>query len=338
MTQNKDVWVFIEQHDGHIQDVSFQLLGKAQELARRLGSRVGALLLGNKMDGIPEQLNGFGAEKVFVVDNPALEKYTTLPYAKAACQVIEKHQPEILLFGATGIGRDLAPRVASSLKTGLTADCTDLQIGDYETRKAKYENILYQIRPAFGGNIIATIVNPEHRPQMATVRDGVMQALIPHTPPKLEVTTETVVFDAADKMVSVIRQEIEEKEVDLKKAQIIVAGGYGVGSGENFELVRKLAHAIGGEIAASRAAVDAGFIGKDHQVGQTGVTVRPKLYIAVGISGAVQHTAGMQDASKIIAVNSDPEAPIFKIAHYGIVGDLNDVVPKLIEQFKGRKN
>lgn len=333
MNQNKDVWVFIEQQNNQIQDVSLELLGKATELAGKLGSKVGALILGDKINGLADTVAEYGADKIYAVNAAELEKFTTLPYAKAACQVIEKYKPEIMLVGATHLGRDLAPRIASALKTGLTADCTDLQIGDYSFRQDTYENILYQIRPAFGGNIIATIVNPEHRPQMATVRDGVIPVPEPQAGRKAKVIEETVAFEPADLVVEILDQAIEEKSIDLKKSHIIVSGGYGVGSAENFALVKKLADTLGAQVGASRAAVDAGFIEKAHQVGQTGTTVRPKLYIAVGISGAVQHTAGMQDSSKIIAINSDPDAPIFKIAHYGIVGDLNEVVPKLIDLF-----
>jgi electron transfer flavoprotein alpha subunit len=334
MKENKDVWVFIEQDEHKIQDVSLELLGKARELATELNSSVAALLLGDKVTELSKSVSTYGAEKVYIVDDAELALYRTLPYAKAASMVIQKYTPEIVLFGATHIGRDLAPRVASILKTGLTADCTDLQIGDYQYRQKTYEKILYQIRPAFGGNIIATIVTPEHRPQMATVRDGVMKMLQPQNGHLAEIVEEKINFTKADLAIEILKQEVGKKKVDLKKAQIIVAGGYGVGSLNNFKLVEDLANALGGQVAASRAAVDAGFIEKDFQVGQTGTTVRPRLYVAVGISGAVQHTAGMQESSKIIAINSDPDAPIFKIAHYGIVGDLNEIIPKMIELFK----
>ena len=333
---NKDVWVFIEHQGQKIQDVSLELIGKAAELAKDLNSRPAALVLGHNVQPIIDELSRYGTEVIYVVDAPELDRYTTQPYAKAACQVIQKYNPEILLFGATYIGRDLAPRVASILNTGLTADCTDLKIDDYTFRNKRYEKILYQIRPAFGGNIIATIVNPEHRPQLATVRDGVIPLPSPNGTVSAEVIPESVVFSDTDFSVEVINQEVEKKDVDLKGAQIIVAGGYGVGSKENFQLIQKLADVLGGEVGGSRAAVDAGFVEKDRQVGQTGTTVRPKLYIAVGISGAVQHTAGMKEAAKIIAINNDPDAPIFKIANYGIIGDLNEVVPKLIEHFKNR--
>jgi len=337
MNNSKDVWVFIEQQENKIQDVSLELISKARELAQNLKSRVGALLLGNSVNDMAHAVGAYGADVVYLVDEPELACYTTLPYTKAACQIIRKYQPEIVLLGATYIGRDLAPRIASQLKTGLTADCTDLKIGDYEFRGKVYEKILYQIRPAFGGNIIATIVNPKHRPQMATVRDGVMPIGTPDNNRQPQIVAEKVVFSAEDLVIEILEQTFEAKTVNLKKAHIIVAGGYGVGSAENFQLIRKLADVLGAEIGASRAAVDAGFINKEHQVGQTGTTVRPKLYIAVGISGAVQHTAGMQDASKIIAINKDPNAPIFKIAHYGIVGDLNEVIPQLIDLFSKKE-
>lgn len=334
MNENKDVWVFIEQNEHKIQDVSLELLGKARELATKLNSSVGAILLGDKVTELSNSVSAYGADKVYIIDNFELALYRTLPYAKATSMLIQKYSPEIILFGATYVGRDLAPRVASILKTGLTADCTDLQIGDYQYRQKTYEKILYQIRPAFGGNIIATIVAPEHRPQMATVRDGVMKMPQPQNDHLAEVIEEKINFTKADLAIEILKQEVEKKKVDLKKAQIIVAGGYGVGSFENFKLIKDLANALGGQVAASRAAVDAGFIDKEFQVGQTGTTVRPRLYIAIGISGAVQHTAGMQESSKIIAINSDPNAPIFKIAHYGIIGDLNEIVPRMIELFK----
>ena len=339
MSQNnhKEVWVFIEHHQNKIQDVSLELLGKARELARDLNGRPAALLLGNKTTELVKQVKAYGADAVYLVDSPELAQYKTLPYSRAVCQMIKQHDPEIVLFGATYTGRDLAPRIASALGTGLTADCTDLKIADYTHRDKVYEKILYQIRPAFGGNIIATIVNPEHRPQMATVRDGVMPIPSPNGNGKvIDIIPGEVCFDESDLAIEILKQEFEEKSIDLKGSQIIIAGGYGVGSKENFKLIQQLAEALGAEVAGSRAAVDAGFVDKARQVGQTGTTVRPKLYIAVGISGAVQHTAGMKESSKIIAINNDPEAPIFKIAHYGIVGDLNQVIPKLIEQFKNR--
>ncbi|MBN1352639.1 electron transfer flavoprotein subunit alpha/FixB family protein [candidate division KSB1 bacterium] len=336
MKNTKEVWVFIEQEEGLIHDVSFELLGKARELAHELDVNVGAFILGQSVKHLSQRAAYYGANSVYLVDDSALANYRTLPYSKAACHLIKKYAPQIVLFGATAIGRDLAPRVASALKTGLTADCTDLQIGDYTYQKIMFEKILYQIRPAFGGNIIATIVSPECTPQMASVREGVMKKPEPSETNEAQIHIETVTFQPEDLDVEILERKIERKRINLKGANIIVSGGYGVGSKENFDLVRKLADVLGGEVGASRAAVDAGFIEKAHQVGQTGTTVRPKLYIAAGISGAVQHTAGMNESSKIIAINKDPNAPIFKLAHYGIVGDLNDVIPKLIEEYRSK--
>jgi electron transfer flavoprotein alpha subunit len=255
-------------------------------------------------------------------------------------QTIREYKPQIVLYGATTEGRDLAPRVASNLKVGLTADCTDLQIGDHSQKSAQkdteYKDILYQIRPAFGGNIIAPIVSPEKKPQLATVREGVMRMAKPDTSRKAETVKMKFPLVADDFPSEIIDRVMEAKTVNLKGAQIIVSGGMGVGSKENFALIRELAQTLGAEVGASRAAVDQGFIGKEHQVGQTGTTVRPKLYIACGISGAIQHRAGMDGSARIIAINSDPEAPIFSVAHYGIVGDLNEVIPKMIKAYKAR--
>lgn len=250
--------------------------------------------------------------------------------------LIAEVKPQIALYGATTTGRDLAPRIASHLKVGLTADCTDLQIGDHTQRGTEYTDILYQIRPAFGGNIIATIVSPEKKPQMATVREGVMRLEEPDTSRKGTVTEVAANVEDVDFLTEIIARFKEEKAVNLKGAQIIVSGGQGVGSKENFKFIYDLADAIGAEVGASRAAVDSGFISKDHQVGQTGTTVRPMLYIACGISGSIQHRAGMDESSRIIAINTDPEAPMFDIAHYGIVGDLKDVIPKFIKAYKAR--
>ncbi|MGD2173892.1 MAG: electron transfer flavoprotein subunit alpha/FixB family protein [Candidatus Brocadiaceae bacterium] len=332
----KDVCVFAEVADHQVAEVSLELLHKARELAGDLDGRVSALLLGCGVEPLVQELFAHGCDEVCLADDPALAHYATLPYAHVLVRMIRRTHPAVVLFGATTTGRDLAPRVASTLRVGLTADCTDLQIGPHEdviTGK-EYPRLLYQIRPAFGGNIIATIVNPETRPQMATVREGVM--MIGTAEPGR--TGELVRFDGdVDESllcVELIEHERAEKGVNLKKANIIVAGGAGVGSKENFALIGELADALGGEVGASRAAVDAGFIDKAHQVGQTGTTVRPKLYIACGISGAVQHRAGMQESSKIIAVNTDPDAPIFQIAHYGIVGDLNQVIPALVDVYK----
>jgi electron transfer flavoprotein alpha subunit len=335
--QTNEVWVYIEQHSGKIADVSLELLGKATVLAKQLRVKVGALLPGSGVADLASALFAYGADKVYVADHKHLKEYITLPYAKTVVNAIKTYQPQVVLYGATTTGRDVAPRIASELRVGLTADCTDLQIGDHSFRGQDYKNILYQIRPAFGGNIIATIVSPDHRPQMATVREGVMKMNARDDSRKGEVV-ECQVEIPADIVVSkIIKKVQQEKSVNLKGAHIIVSGGMGVGSKENFQLIHNLAHILGGEVAGSRAAVDAGFIGKDHQVGQTGTTVRPKLYIAIGISGQIQHMAGMNESNRIIAINSDPNAPIFQIAHYGIVGDLNDVIPKFIEVFNSLK-
>lgn len=335
-----EVWVFAEQQDGVLADVSLELCGKARELADRLGVKVGAVLPGYQLGDLPKTLISYGVDNVYVVDDANLEYFTSSPYAKVVCTLIEKYEPQIMLFGASPLGRDLAPRIASETRSGLTADCTDLDISDVTDAKTKevHENLLLQIRPAFGGNIIATIVNFDSWPQMATVREGVMSKLEQDTNRAGNVIEEKVDgIDVLADLVKVIERHVEDRKVNLKAARIIVAGGGGVGSKENFEMIRELAAALGGVVGASRAAVDSGFISKDYQIGQTGTTVRPALYIAVGISGAVQHCAGMQDSAKIIAINSDPQAPIFSVAHYGIVGDLNKVVPMLIKAVKNRR-
>jgi electron transfer flavoprotein alpha subunit len=335
MTETRDVWVFIEQAECEIAPVSLELVGKARELAAKLDGRVVALLLGHEIDGLPDQAIQYGADIVLLADHPELEIYRTMPYARVAIDMVRERQPYIVLFGATPVGRDLAPRVASALSAGLTADCTALQIGDFERKGEVFKDLLYQIRPAFGGNIIATIVNPEMHPQMATVREGVMKLGKPDRGRRGVVERIEPRFNSRDLDLQVLKREIRLPKVDLKNAQIIVAGGMGVGSKESFQLIHALADALGGEVAASRAAVDAGFISQEHQVGQTGVTVRPRLYIACGISGAVQHRAGMDQSSKIIAINTDPNAPIFQIAHYKIVGDLRTVIPQMIRTYRG---
>jgi electron transfer flavoprotein alpha subunit len=334
MPHQRDVWVFIEQEEGEIAPVSLELLGRARELAAQLGSRVSALLMGHGISDLSQQAFHFGADLVFLADHPELDVFRTLPYARLATDLVQEHQPYIVLLGATPIGRDLAPRIASAIGAGLTADCTALDIGDYERRGKVYKDLLYQIRPAFGGNIIATIVNPEMHPQMATVREGVIKLGQPDTTRQGTIVPVEPDFNGRDLELQVLRREIRLPSVDLKSASIIVSGGMGVGSKENFELIRELAHVLGGEAAASRAAVDAGFVPQEHQVGQTGVTVRPRLYIACGISGAVQHRAGMDQSSKIIAINTDPNAPIFDIAHYKILGDLRKVIPQMIRAYR----
>ncbi len=338
MSTRGNVWIFIEQEGGKIAEVSLELVCKGTDLAKRLGVKTEAVILGDKLDGKFDSLFHYGCHTVYQVEDKALEPFTVLPYAQALVKLLKEHRPNILLFGATLKGRELGPRVASEMMAGLTADCTDLQIDDFEDKVAKlsYKDKLMQIRPAFGGNIIATIVNTWEDPQMVTVREGVMKLTIPDATKKGKIVKITPELSPETKLMKVLERVRQPKSVDLKKASIIVAGGYGVGSKENFKLIEQLAEALGGQIAASRAAVDAGWINHDYQVGQTGVTVRPKLYIACGISGSVQHVAGMNESSKIIAINSDPDAPIFSSAHYGIVGELNDVIPKIIRAFKAK--
>ncbi len=328
------VWVYAEIDGKTIADVSFELLGKGRELADRLACELVAFMIGHGISGLAHELIARGADKVYVAEDPQLEYYLTLPYSRIALELINEHRPSILLIGATNTGRDLAPRIASCMRTGLTADCTDLQIGDYSFRKKTWNGVLLQIRPAFGGNVIATIATPETRPQMATVREGVMTPLEPDYSRKGEVISVEAKVTEEDLILKIVERVKAEKRVDLKSSRIIVAGGMGVGSREDFKIVHELAKALGGEVGASRAAVDAGFIGREHQIGQTGVTVRPNLYIACGISGAIQHRAGMDQSKRIIAINTDPNAPIFSVAHYGIVGDLHDAIPKMIKALK----
>jgi electron transfer flavoprotein alpha subunit len=334
MTKRRDVWVFVEQDGGEIAPVSLELLGKARELARQLGGQVHALLFGYNIAGLVQPVIQYGADMVLLADHPELACYRTMPYARTAIELVQEREPYIFLLGATPLGRDLAPRIASAVRAGLTADCTALQIGDFERKGQVYQDLLYQIRPAFGGNIIATIVNPEMHPQMATVREGVLKLGKPDS--TRQGWTEKIEphFNGRDLDVQVLNREVRLPSVNLKGASVIVSGGMGVGSKENFELIFELAHVLGGQVAASRAAVDAGFVPREHQVGQTGVTVRPRLYIACGISGAVQHRAGMDQSNKIIAINTDPNAPIFQISHYKIVGDLRKVIPQMIRAYR----
>ncbi len=334
-----NVWVFIEQEGGKIAGVSLQLVSKGRELADRLGVKLEGILLGNNVAGCAKELYQYGCDKVILAEDPRLEPFTVMPYAKVIMDLIRERKPNILLFGATLKGRELAPRVASEKLAGLTADCTSLAIDDFDDKRNQkfYKDKLMQIRPAFGGNIIATIVNTWDDPQMVTVREGVMKLGEADPSRTGELEKVEVKLSDAETVVKVIERVRADKEVDLQGAQIIVSGGYGVGSKENFKLIHALAEAIGGEVAASRAAVDAGWISHDYQVGQTGVTVRPRLYIACGISGAIQHRAGMSESKKIIAINSDPNAPIFSCAHYAIVGDLNAVIPQMIKAFKAKQ-
>ncbi|MBW1693915.1 MAG: electron transfer flavoprotein subunit alpha/FixB family protein [Deltaproteobacteria bacterium] len=329
------VWVYVENSDKTVADVSLELIGKGRELADQLNSKLVALIIGHGVSNYTPELIGYGADTVFVAEHPHLAHYLTLPYSRISVELIKKFQPSIFLIGATHIGRDLAPRIASHMRTGLTADCTDLQIGNHKFGKKHWKQILLQIRPAFGGNIIATIVTPEKRPQMATVREGVFKRPNLDSARKGEIIQLKPQIAKEDVILKIIERVKFEQKVNIKSARIIVAGGMGVGSKDNFKIVHELASVLGGEVGSTRAAIDAGFIGREHQIGQTGLTVRAKLYIALGISGAIQHRAGMQDSERIVAVNTDPNAPIFSVAHYGIVGDLNETVPKMIKAYKG---
>lgn len=334
-----NIFVYCEiTEEGHVADVSLELLTKARSLADELHIKLEAVAFGTNLDGIEKEIFPYGVDVLHTADDKHLFPYTTGPHAKLLIKLFREQKPEIALFGASSIGRDLAPRIASALRCGLTADCTSLVIGDHEDKKLNrvYKNLLYQIRPAFGGNIIATIINPETRPQIATVREGVMKKEIrsANYKGKLMPLDLKNSFDEIDFAVQIIDRHIEKQKVNIKNSQIIVAGGYGVGSPENFKLLYELAEILGGEVGASRAAVDAGFVSHERQIGQTGVTVRPKLYIACGISGAVQHRAGMDESSKIISINTDPHAPINHIADYTINGSVDVVIPKLIKYYK----
>ncbi|MGN0853784.1 MAG: electron transfer flavoprotein subunit alpha/FixB family protein [Kiritimatiellia bacterium] len=332
-----EVWVFAEQEDGQLSDVPRELLGKGRELADRLGVPLAAVLMGDGVEPLCAPLFEAGADKVHLVEDAELKVFRGKAYRHAFVELIKECAPQIVIFGATHLGRDLAPAVASQLRCGLTADCTDLQIGDFTDKKTgeTFTNILQQIRPAFGGNIIATIVNPRNWPQMATVREGVMKPLEAQPGRTGEIVRHGSHLAGIEIPVEVLEIVRRHSSINLKAARIIVAGGAGVGSKENFRQLHALADALGGAVGASRAAVDLGYCEHERQIGQTGVTVRPALFISCGISGAVQHLAGMQDSAKIIAINTDRDAPIFKVAHYGIVGDLNVVIPLLIKKLKG---
>ncbi len=338
MADKNNLIVYCEFDEGRIADVSLELLTKGRKLADRLGVKLEALVIGNNLEGIESQVFPYGADTVYKVDDTRLYPYTSNPHASILINLFKEIEPQIALMGATCIGRDLGPRVSSALHSGLTADCTSLEIGDHTDAKTKkeYHDLLYQIRPAFGGNIVATIVNPECRPQMATVREGVMKKEVYNADYKGEVVNldASKYVSDADFVVEIIDRQIAKSKVNIKNASIVVAGGYGVGSKENFQLLFDLAQTLGAEVGASRAAVDAGFIEHERQIGQTGVTVRPKLYIACGISGQIQHIAGMQESSIIISINNDPNAPINAIADYVITGNMEDVVPKLIKYYK----
>lgn len=332
-----NIFVYCEIENGAVADVSLELLTKGRELANRLNCKLEALAIGYRLAGVEKELFNYGADAVYLADDKRLAPYCTLPHTSIVTGIFREEDPQIALFGATTLGRDLAPRVSSALKSGLTADCTSLEIGDHSDSKGNnYKDLLLQIRPAFGGNIIATIINPDNRPQMATVREGVMRKAPVAAPKQGEVKQVDVnkYVSETDFVVSIIEQHIEQRKVEIKNSPIIVSGGYGMGSRDNFDMLYELAAVLGGEVGASRAAVDAGFADHARQVGQTGVTVRPKLYIACGISGQVQHTAGMQESAMIIAINNDPKAPINQIADYTITGDVAEVVPKMIKYYK----
>jgi len=332
-----EVWIFAEQEEGNLSDVPLELMTKGRQLAETLSVPLGAVLLGDAVSPLAGKLIAHGADKVYLVEHPKLAQYQTTGYSKAICELIEQYKPQICLYGATPVGRDLAPTVASTMWCGLTADCTDLQIGDHTDpiSKQEHKNLLQQIRPAFGGNIIATIVNPSRWPQMATVREGVMPMSEPIASRKGQIIQCQADLDELDLPLTIEQTHRRPKRVNLKAARVIVAGGAGIGSRKNFDVLWELAGCLGAAVAGSRAAVDLGFIDHDHQVGQTGTTVRPALYIAAGISGAVQHRAGMQDSAKVLAINTDPKADIFSVAHYGIVGDFMEVVPKMIKAIRG---
>lgn len=333
-----NVFVYLEIEGTTVADVSLELLTKGRKLANQLGCQLEAVAAGNNLAGIEKQVLPFGVDKLHVFDAPGLFPYTSLPHSSVLINLFKEEQPQICLMGATVIGRDLGPRVSSALTSGLTADCTSLEIGNHEDKKEgkTYENLLYQIRPAFGGNIVATIVNPEHRPQMATVREGVMKKESLDANYKGEVIRHDVAkyVPETDYVVKVIDRHVEKAKHNLKGAPIVIAGGYGMGSRENFDMLFELAKELHAEVGASRAAVDAGYADHDRQIGQTGVTVRPKLYIACGISGQIQHIAGMQESGIIISVNNDENAPINTIADYVINGTVEEVIPKMIKYYK----
>ena len=334
-TDKHNLIVYCEFEDGKVADVSLELLTKGRVLADKLGIKLEAVVAGDNLKDVEKQILPYGVDTVYKVEDRRLSPYTSLPHSSILINLFREKQPRIAFMGATSIGRDLGPRVSSALHSGLTADCTQLEIGDHKDARTgeEYKDLLLQIRPAFGGNIVATIVNPECRPQMATVREGVMKKEVRDS----NYVGEVVNLNASDYtrpedyVIEVIDRNVEKSKVNLKGSPIVVCGGYGMGSKENFQMLHELADVLGGEVGASRAAVDAGWADHDRQIGQTGVTVRPKLYIACGVSGQIQHIAGMQESSIIISINNDPNAPINTIADYVITGNVEDVVPKLIK-------
>ena len=342
LEEYKGVYVFAQQVDNVINSIAFELIGKGKDLAEALGTQVTAVLVGSGVKNLADELAEYGADKVIVVDDPELKEYRTEPYAHALSSVIEKYKPEIMLVGATAIGRDLGPRVSARIHTGLTADCTQLEIGDFPINpvpgKETKHNQLLMTRPAFGGNTIATIACPDFRPQMATVRPGVMQTREKQAGVKANVEEFNPGFTPDNKYVEILEiVKAVTDTVDIMDAKILVSGGRGVGSAEHFKLLEDLAEAIGGTVSCSRAVVDAGWKPKDLQVGQTGKTVRPHVYFAIGISGAIQHIAGMEESDIIVAINKDETAPIFSVSDYGVVGDLNKILPVLTEQIKAAR-
>ena len=340
-----NVFVYCELEGTTVADVSLELLTKGRKLANQLNCQLEAIIAGSGLEGIEKQVMPYGVDKVHIFDAPGLFPYTSLPHSSVLINLFKEEKPQICLMGATVIGRDLGPRVSSALTSGLTADCTSLEIGSHEDKRAgkTYENLLYQIRPAFGGNIVATIINPEHRPQMATVREGVMKKEILDADYKGEVVKHDVAkyVPETDYVVKVIDRHVEKAKHNLKGAPIVVAGGYGMGSKEGFDMLFELAKELHAEVGASRAAVDAGFCDHDRQIGQTGVTVRPKLYIACGISGQIQHIAGMENSECVISINKNDTAAIFDVSDLGIVGDVKVIIPKLIDaltKYKAAQN
>lgn len=333
-----NIFVYLEIEDGIVGDVSLELLTKGRSLADQYKCNLEAVAAGYQLEKVAEQVFPYGVDVLHVADDRRLSPYTSLPHTSLLVNLFKQEKPQIALMGATSLGRDLGPRVSSALFSGLTADCTALEIGNYEDKKAGkiYENLLYQIRPAFGGNIVATIVNPDCRPQMATVREGVMKKQIkdPKYKGKINKLDISKYVSDSDFVMEVIERHMEKSKLNIKGSPIIIAGGYGMGSADNFKMLHDLANTLGGEVGASRAAVDAGFADHERQIGQTGITVRPKLYIACGISGQIQHIAGMQESAMIIAINNDPSAPINAIADYVITGNVEEVVPKMIKYYK----
>ena len=342
LEEYKGVFVFAQQVDNKLNGIALELVGKGKDLAKDLGTEVTAVLIGSDVMSLTKELAEYGADRIIVVDDPELKEYRTEPYAHALAEVIKKYKPEIMLVGATAIGRDLGPRVSARIHTGLTADCTQLEIGDFPINpipgREQLHNQLLMTRPAFGGNTIATIAGPNFRPQMATVRPGVMQKAERVEGAQAVIEEFNPGFVPNNKYVEIldIVKAVSDVE-DIMDAKILVSGGRGVGSAENFKLLDDLAEALGGTVSCSRAVVDAGWKSKDLQVGQTGKTVRPHVYFAIGISGAIQHLAGMEESDIIIAINKDETAPIFDVADYGIVGDLNKILPALTEKIKEAK-